>query len=188
MDIKIGNEDEDSGYLFNVDILIKEKSNALALQLLMEMINKNEQVLDFRVKSGIELGEIIESLIQNKKKSMISKNSLKNNTFSKLGNNEKRVPILPIPIEDKPQIETTKLTPATVGSSLYNDDPTEWINLCIKGNRLVRMTTNRQGQKKSIPCRILNYDQTNQLINVYHVDEKQVYSFLLNEIDEFDAR
>ncbi|MGF7046614.1 hypothetical protein J2T13_001112 [Paenibacillus sp. DS2015] len=183
MNNKQGNED--SGYLFNVDILIKEQSNAIALQLLLEMINKNEDVLDFRVKSGIELGEIIESLIQTKKKSIISKNNLKPKPIS----SEKKAFKAPIPIiENQPKVNAA-IVPSTVeSSSMYTDDPTEWIKLCIQDNRLVRMTTNLQGQIKSIPCRILNYDQEHQLINVYHVDEKQVYSFMLNEIIEFDTR
>lgn len=39
----------------------------------------------------------------------------------------------------------------------------------------------------SIPCRILNYDPVNQLLNVYHVDEKNVYAYQLFEIESMDA-
>jgi hypothetical protein len=41
------------------------------------------------------------------------------------------------------------------------------------------------GIKLSIPCRIINVDENESLITVYHVDEKQVYSFRLNEIEDF---
>lgn len=64
----ISNEEE-IGFLFNVDILIKSRSNALALQSLLEFINKEEQIADFRIQSGIELGKIIEVTLQSKKDS-----------------------------------------------------------------------------------------------------------------------
>ncbi|HER2178043.1 TPA: hypothetical protein VJS51_001896, partial [Streptococcus pyogenes] len=61
--------EEEIGFLFNVDILIKSRSNALALQSLLEFINKEEQIADFRIQSGIELGKIIEVTLQSKKDS-----------------------------------------------------------------------------------------------------------------------
>ncbi|CDN45723.1 hypothetical protein [Paenibacillus sp. P22] len=49
---------------------------------------------------------------------------------------------------------------------------------------LVRLSINKgKGVRMSIPGRILNIE--NELITVYHVDEKQVYTFLLQEIDDF---
>jgi hypothetical protein len=39
--------------------------------------------------------------------------------------------------------------------------------------------------KLNIPCRVLNYDADTQNVSVYHVDEKKVYLFKLNEIDDF---
>lgn len=66
---------DDNGFLFNVDILVKSSSNALALQYLLEMLNDKAEVVDFRVKSGMELGEIINTLVQAKKDSVISKAS-----------------------------------------------------------------------------------------------------------------
>ncbi|MDF2725549.1 MAG: hypothetical protein K0Q59_5226 [Paenibacillus sp.] len=41
-----------------------------------------------------------------------------------------------------------------------------------------------KGIKLSIPCRILNFDGLGQQITIYHVDEKKVYSFSLNEIED----
>lgn len=63
---------EDIGFLFNVDILIKSRSNALALQSLLEFINNEEQIADFRIQSGIELGKIIEATLQSKKDSFVT--------------------------------------------------------------------------------------------------------------------
>ncbi|WP_372662007.1 hypothetical protein [Cohnella sp.] len=56
----------------------------------------------------------------------------------------------------------------------------------IQSNKLLRLNVNKGlGVKMDIPCRIINFDADKQLITVYHVDEKQVYSFELNEIDDF---
>ncbi|MGU3472291.1 hypothetical protein ACLBWT_14240 [Paenibacillus sp. D51F] len=50
---------------------------------------------------------------------------------------------------------------------------------------LVRLSVNKgKGVRMSIPGRILNIE--GDLITVYHVDEKQVYTFLLQEIDDFN--
>ncbi|MBG9792845.1 hypothetical protein ABD76_10240 [Paenibacillus dendritiformis] len=58
----------------------------------------------------------------------------------------------------------------------------------IEHNSLVRLTVNKgKGKMLSIPCRILNYDPVNQLLNVYHVDEKNVYAYQLFEIESMDA-
>lgn len=56
----------------------------------------------------------------------------------------------------------------------------------IKSNKLLRLNINKGlGVKMDIPCRIINFDAGSQLLTVYHVDERQVYSFTLNEIDDF---
>lgn len=55
-------------------------------------------------------------------------------------------------------------------------------------NKLVRLTVVKaKGIKLSIPCRILHIDEAAQLVSVYHVDEKKVYSFKLNEIDDLQV-
>lgn len=42
-----------------------------------------------------------------------------------------------------------------------------------------------KGIKLSIPCRVINFDPSEEIVTVYHVDEKKVYSLKLNEIDDF---
>ncbi|MFC4305132.1 hypothetical protein [Cohnella boryungensis] len=66
-------------------------------------------------------------------------------------------------------------------------DPLELrIRFFIETSKLIRININKgRGVKLSIPCRILNYDSDKHLITVYHVDEKQVYTVGLNEIDDF---
>lgn len=56
----------------------------------------------------------------------------------------------------------------------------------MKSNKLIRLIVNKGlGIKLSIPCRIINMDEDTTIITVYHVDEKQVYTFRLNEIEDF---
>ncbi|MEC0089408.1 hypothetical protein [Paenibacillus macquariensis] len=177
---------EDLGYLFKVDILIKNESNARALQSLIEMMNGNKQVMDFRIQSGIELGEIIDSLLQSKEKNSLSKIESNSQHLSKttLGGKTGKEIVqsrLKNSLTQEPISTPTTKNPA----SNHSEDPRVWIKSCINDNRLVRLTANRKGKHMEIPCRILNFDEEQQFVNVYHVDEKQVYSFMLNEIDAF---
>lgn len=174
---------DENGFLFNVDILIKSPTNALALQQLIEMLNHTEDVIDFRVKSGIELGQIIDTLIQAKKRSVISKVS----RTPKLSDLSSTNNVLPSKSTYKAMPSKEKISSVASVSTSTENNPYEWIKLYSKDNRLVRLTANRNGTQVSLPCRILNYDDSNQMVNVYHVDEKQVYTFHLNEIDEFSA-
>jgi hypothetical protein len=54
-----------------------------------------------------------------------------------------------------------------------------------KNNTLIRLSiVKSKGVKLSVPCRVLNYEDTTQNVTIYHVDEKQVYQYSLNEIDD----
>ncbi|XID93536.1 hypothetical protein ACF3MZ_03085 [Paenibacillaceae bacterium WGS1546] len=68
-----------------------------------------------------------------------------------------------------------------------NESPLELrIRFFIETSKLIRITVNKgRGIKLSLPCRVLSYDIEKQLMTVYHVDEKQVYTVGLNEIDDF---
>lgn len=178
---------DDNGYLFNVDILIKSPSNALALQQLLEMLNSKDEVIDFRIKSGMELGEIIDSLIQAKKRSVISMAS-KFPSLNEPSSSKKDSSAKNASNKGTPPPEKEKKPAADASAPLTTEnDPYERIKIYSKDNRLVRLTANRNGKHVSLPCRILNYDDSTQMVNVYHVDEKQVYTFNVNEIDEFSA-
>jgi hypothetical protein len=55
----------------------------------------------------------------------------------------------------------------------------------INEGKLVRLIVVKgKGVKLSIPCRILHFDSDLGTLAIYHVDEKKVYSFKLNEIDD----
>ncbi|WP_136604136.1 YolD-like family protein [Paenibacillus dokdonensis] len=171
---------EESGYLFNVDILVKSRSNALALQAIIEMLNENENIADFRIKSGMELGQLIESMLQVKRKSLINKSGASTVTPSPLSDYRTKLKAK----TEQPAASTSSPAEKKMNTTEYSSQLHEWITDCIHDNRLIRLTATRGGQPTSMPCRILNFDEINQLLNVYHVDEKQVYSFKLNEIIE----
>ncbi|MFB5267314.1 hypothetical protein ACE41H_11040 [Paenibacillus enshidis] len=166
---------EESSYLFNVDVLVKGNSNAVALQSLLEVLNSFERVADYRVVSGIELGMLIETALEMKKKAL----SEHANTSLAQGQKNKL---------KKPDASKTgpKGNASSPGQSAGNQASSMHvlINDYIKKNSLVRLVVNRYGGQRSIPCRIINNDQDSGMLSVYHVDEKQVYTFKINEIDE----
>ncbi|WP_340007903.1 hypothetical protein MHH52_08475 [Paenibacillus sp. FSL K6-0276] len=166
----------DGNYLFNVDILINAQTNPLALQYLLEMLNNNDKITDFNINSGLELGRTIDSLLRSAKlalnQSSAPPTSLKlPPKFTKKQLDEPINKQIEVPAQ-----QTVIETPA---------DAYGKIRQYIQNNQLVRLRANRYGKQVSMPCRILNFDEAANSISVYHVDEKQVYSFNLNEIDEF---
>ncbi|MFM9277663.1 hypothetical protein [Paenibacillus jiagnxiensis] len=167
---------EESSYLFNVDVLVKGSSNAAALQSLMEVLNSFEQVADYRVVSGIELGRLIETALEMKKKAL----SGHANTSGNLQNGQKNKQQKPGASKAASKNNASPEPSAGSQSSSMHD----LINTYIKKNSLVRLVVNRYGGQRSIPCRIINNDQDSGMMSVYHVDEKQVYTFKINEIDE----
>ncbi|MNH85628.1 hypothetical protein D3C87_787020 [compost metagenome] len=174
------NHNEHLAYLFNVDILIKDKSNAMALQALLQLLNSGNLV-DYRIKSGVELGEIIEATLSAKRQAMISK------AF--------RQPAEELTTKaqakEEPKVPAAKSTPDTGkanGNSIENMNDAaiqSWIQSYVSNNKLVRLSIERNRERIAIPCRILNYAPDTRTINVYHVDEKQVYTFRLSEIIDF---
>lgn len=162
----------DGNYLFNVDILINARTNPLALQYLLEMLNNNETITDFNINSGLELGRTIDSLLRS----------------AKIALNQASAPPtslkLPPKLSKKP-IEKLIEEPASYTAIETPADAFGKIHQYIKNNQLVRLRANRHGKQVSMPCRIINFDETSNSLSVYHVDEKQVYNFDLNEIDEF---
>lgn len=160
-------ENEESGFLFNVDILVKGPTNGQALQLLLQLLNNHQgEVADYRIKSGIQLGEIIDASLNAKRKAMVPPQGEKPGS----GNKAKKA-------EHASSLKSASGNP--VG---------EWIQSYISSNRLVRVLIETPKGRQSIPCRILNYLPDSEVINVYHVDEKQVYTYKLSEIiDILDA-
>ncbi|MEK3734011.1 hypothetical protein MKX64_16555 [Paenibacillus sp. FSL M8-0334] len=177
---------DDRGHLFNVDILVKSPSNALALQYLLELLNSKKEVVDFQIKSGIKLGKLIDVMVQTTKE---SPEPLPLDLES--GDVDSQEVAVTTALSEKSETtesaEITDTTSKNVENITAGNDPFEWIKQYSRDNRLVRLTTNQRGKQISLPCRILNFDEVNALVNVYHVDEKQVYTFKVNEIDEFSV-
>lgn len=178
MDNQTGqHHEEELGYLFNVEILIKGKTNPLALQALLKLLNGSPDIIDFRINSGIELGQIIESTLASRKQSRIDKARA---VTAK--NSAKETPKPPAAAEKK------KSEPAASGNFkdiAASEEFQAWIQSYITGNKLVRLYVNRNGKWTSIPCRILNFLPETYALNVYHVDEKQVYTLKLSEVIDF---
>ncbi|UQZ35857.1 hypothetical protein C2I18_21375 [Paenibacillus sp. PK3_47] len=155
----------DGNYLFNVDILINARTNPLALQYLLEILNNSDKIADFNIKSGLELGRTIDTLLRS----------------AKLALNQESAPPASFTVPAKQAgKQPDQQPPRDSAPDIFGR-----IRQYIQNNQLVRLRTNRPGKQVSMPCRILNFDEAANSISVYHVDEKQVYTFKLNEIDEF---
>lgn len=155
-----------TGHLFTVEILIEEVTNGLAMEKLLHLLN-TQAVKDYQIVKGIELGKLIEL-------------------------NTKKESALPSHISKKAEAYTPPAVPVPPAKSSATSEAAsliiEQLDRFKSNNTLIRLTVIKgQGIKLNLPCRILNYDSSNQNVTVYHVDEKKVYSFKLNEIDDYVA-
>lgn len=142
---------DQSSYVFNIEVLVEGTNNAAALEKLLHVLN-NVNFVDFRILSGIKLGEHIEHRIINASS------------------------VEPIPLQ----------LGSEANESLEALSYFDKIRALITNNTLIRLFVNKGlGLKLSIPCRVINLDEAENFITVYHVDEKQVYTFQLNEIEDF---
>ncbi|OMF31756.1 hypothetical protein BK133_15225 [Paenibacillus sp. FSL H8-0548] len=153
---------DQTSFIFNIEVLVEENNNAAAIEKLLHALNSSGFV-DFRILSGIQLGEQIE--VRTKQASSKQPFPIPANV-SQVANAAK---------SDKPDQESFE-------ALSYSDK----IKSIMKNNTLIRLIVNKGlGIKLSIPCRIINMDETENIITIYHVDEKQVYTFRLNEIEDF---
>lgn len=177
MDKKPTNDEAE--FLFNVDLMISGRNNAVALQKLLEILNNYEELADFRVVSGIKLGQKIEKSLKDTSKQQVPID------ISSISESKKSITAQTASLVKKLEKHKQEAKSAAILHEKIENDMNSWLALYIKDNTLVRLTINNRGDRFSIPCRILNFDNENQTISVYHVDEKQVYTFKLNEIDDF---
>lgn len=155
------------GHLFNIDILIEGRTNGIALEKLLQLMNHNH-VVDYKINNGIGLGKIIEATIENNQKKLSAPKVSK---------------ILDVP---KIPIEKKTSTPKAQKPENDNQQIIDLIQYFKKNGTLVRLSVIKgKGVRLSMPCRIINYDTEMGAISVYHVDEKKVYMINLNEIDDF---
>ncbi|MCR8633293.1 hypothetical protein [Paenibacillus radicis (ex Xue et al. 2023)] len=148
-------------FLFNVDILIEEDSNGRALEKLLHVLNSTD-IQDYLIKEGILLGKTIEIALRE--------------TISKKKPSSKETPALTPKQDVEPK----------AGNENPHRDIWKQFQHFKQNNTLIRLTIIKgKGIKLSIPCRILNVDLSTDNVSVYHVDEKQVYLFKINEIEDF---
>lgn len=157
-------------FIFNIDLLIEGETNAKALERLLHVLN-NEAIADFRIQSGLQIGRLIEEGLR---EPALKPVNIPQQLQSKSAGNKPQA-------SDKPAASSKGNAKPPEA-----DETAERIRGYISANKLIRLSVNKgRGVKLSVPCRILNYDESKKTVTVYHVDEKQVYIFGLNEIDDF---
>lgn len=167
-------------YLFNVDLLIDSESNAKALELLLRLLG-DPSVSDYRIHAGQQMGKLIQQAMEDtsthKPIHVPQKLQAKAETKTEAKAEAKAE------VKAEAKAETKRVQAAKASDQ---DEASDRIRKYIAGNKLIRLDVNKgRGVKLSVPCRILSFDESKHSITVYHVDEKQVYTFSLNEIDEF---
>ncbi|MBC8078759.1 MAG: hypothetical protein H7X86_00305 [Gorillibacterium sp.] len=195
-------KDTKNKYLFNVDIMVEGYSNGIALESLLHSLNQ-EKFLDYEVKSGIELGQLI--------RSVLTEVSLKDQIHDNRDEASKEQAVSSDQQNDQKEAATRKINSLRADhnaskkkAALTADNQRlsqlkhseDKISLSFLGvldsyktnNTLVRLTILKgKGIKISIPCRILNYEEATDSLTVYHVDEKIVYQFRLTEVDDLSV-
>lgn len=154
-----------TGHLFTVEILIEDTSNGQAMEKLLHLLNV-DAVKDFRIVNGIGLGKLIELNTNPEGISSIHANKKATSTS---------------PAQAQTSAPPTRKSVTTGSASIVDQ-----LEKFKANNTLIRLTVIKaQGIKLSLPCRILNYDSNTQNVTVYHDDEKKVYLFKLNEIEDY---
>ncbi|MFF2091960.1 hypothetical protein [Paenibacillus sp. NPDC058174] len=146
-------------YVFQVELLVEGSSNGAALEKIIHALNESP-LLDYRILSGIQLGQLIDER-KAEADTLVS---------------------VPVAIPEPVQAGSA----ADSSSAIEQSDGFDSIRKYMKSNKLIRLIVNKGfGVKLSIPCRIINFDDQTNVVTIYHVDEKQVYTFRLNEIEDF---
>jgi hypothetical protein len=192
----------EQAFLFTVDILVRGRSNGAALERVVSLLNGSEEIVDYRVTDGLRLGCVIDEAIRLSRQDDSAKPGDPHLTEPSpspaaaepgqpagKGGSAARKETGNRPDRDeqagggkkgtsgktgKPSGESGTLSPLLGQISEY-----------IASRQLVRLTVLKgRGVKLSIPCRLLNYDESANNLTVYHVDEKKVYTVKLAEIDD----
>ncbi len=169
------------GHLFTVEILIEEETNGKALEKKLLGLLDNPQISDYRIIRGIALGPVISAAL-NRQSSDTSADPQANSapdaaSGSSSGHGELG--------HSSPGSSPNPADKPFFTASAGNLGIQEVLQEYRRKNVLVRLNVIKaKGIKLSLPCRILNMDAGSGNVSVYHVDEKTVYTFHLNEIDE----
>lgn len=178
----------ESAYLFSLDILIPGRTNGHALERLMALLNSSEDIADYRVTKGVRLGQVIDEAVR-----LAELNNSRAAAGAKAPEPGRKPAAAARGAAARKAEQTGAASTAASGKEARkqpgaNRPPdllARQIAEYIAGRTLVRLTVVKgRGIKLSIPCRILNYDESTDNMTVYHVDEKAVYTFKLTEIDD----
>ncbi|RKN85671.1 hypothetical protein [Paenibacillus ginsengarvi] len=174
---------EKKQHLFRLEVLIEEPTHTLALAALLQALS-HPKIEDFRIVEGLQFGKLIEKAESERKAQPIpippgqsvpvgrALEQAKNG--SGIDKAKKGV-----------QANTAKSSEGPSRNSGDTGLNLEHLMRLKESGTLVRIVAVKgKGVKLSIPCRILNYDSDNQQLTIYHVDERTVYSFKLNEIED----
>ncbi|MBB3108315.1 hypothetical protein FHS18_000343 [Paenibacillus phyllosphaerae] len=161
-----------TAFLFNVDIMVEGETNAVAMERLLHILNQ-AHFHDFKIKSGVNLGLRIQELSQ-----LGQRLQQLEQRFAANQSAQQAAP-------PAPPAKPATTTKAAVMPTTYTFF-TDRMEKVIAEKRLIRLKVNRgAGVMLSIPCRVLSFDEEKQTTTVYHVDEKQVYTFKWTEIEDF---
>lgn len=179
-------------HLFQVEILVEGDSNAKALEQLLHVLN-NGGFPDYRVLSGSSLGQLIDTMRTQHLNGQLKTEVSPASTIASPGAVQSALAVKPQSaaqpvVHSGARSQSDRKTEQPASSS--NISPFASIAAQFREymakNKLIRLKVNKGlGVSLSIPGRIINIDEATELMTVYHVDEKQVYTFKLNEIDDF---
>ncbi|MFD2613584.1 hypothetical protein [Paenibacillus gansuensis] len=142
-------------YIYQIELMLEGATDGEALEKLLHTLNTSA-VKDYRILKGVRLGSLLDQ------------------ARTEEGNG--------IPLQGLP----SKADQPAAQQDSHNEQIYETFMDFIRDSTLVRLTVLKEkGGKISMPCRILNFDQTTGHVTVYHVDEKSVYLFTLEEIEDF---
>lgn len=146
-------------FLFHVDVLVEGYNKAMAQEALQALLRSDKVKFVQLASDTPESGQVDENSHKPKKKE-----------------NAKSTETVPEEIK----IQVVK----PVNDAGYRKI-IEQIEEFKKNNTLIRLSIVKgKGVKLSVPCRVLNYEDSSQYVTIYHVDEKKVYQYSLNEIDD----
>jgi len=168
-----------SGYLFTVEILLEELSNGLALEKLLQTLNRSDAVKDYKIVNGVELGKLIDLNKSAKSSDSRVENTMKSDFTKPIG--VKPGTVVVAPSKSPHKLSDVKPKPTnSAGSKAWLDRFTKLKN----DNSLVRLyVVQEKGSTFDLPCRILHISSEEETLTVYHVDEKKVFTYKFNEID-----
>jgi CHAT domain-containing protein len=147
-------------FLFHIDVLVEGYNKAMAQEALQAIL-RSDRVKYVQLESDTpESGRVEDDFHKPKKKETAKPPEAKT-------------------VESKPK-EVKQVNDAGYQHII------DQIESFKKNNTLIRLSiVKSKGIKLSVPCRVLNYEDASQNVTIYHVDEKKVYQYSLNEIDDW---